>query len=86
MPKHPSPEDLGKLSQSQVRKAMDTYAKRVTRASVPEAKQLQAAWRNFTIRTTDRLNRMVSAQEVREFFTSFHSIAFQGGIIRHKLS
>ena len=69
------------MSQSQVRKAMDTYGERVTRASVPEAKHLQAAWGDFTIRTTDRLNQTVSRQEVSEIFTLFPSLTFQGGTL-----
>ena len=79
MPTHPTPEDLSQLSQSQVRKKMSVYANRVTRASVPAAKQLSAAWRNFTIRTTNKLTQMIERNEVQSFFSPTPLIAFIGG-------
>ena len=65
MPTHPTDDMLRAMSQSEVRKAMDTYAKRVTRASVPHDKQSKADWRNFLIRTTNTLNETIRRGEVQ---------------------
>ena len=42
-----------------VKHMMNVYAKRVSRAAVPDGEQKRATWRNFVTRTTQKLSDMV---------------------------
>lgn len=64
LPTHPTPEVLGRMAPEKLRSAMQTYARRLVRASVPPDAQKRAAWSNFATRTSRAADRLISNDQV----------------------